>query len=149
MPEPQLDSSFPPEGKPPPVKPRINVIEQVFWQGPDAKPILSETRIGYMIDNEEEPYQRNNIRVDLPWEQIDLGWVKDKPISQIVLINSGKDTDATIEVGIKVPNHNWIIDFASIKPGRSQRIETPTQPTTFYVRSRHKVGRYSIRVFPL
>lgn len=144
-PEEQVTSIIPQR---PVLKPRINVIEQVYWQGPDGNHTLCETRIGYMTECDDEPYQRNNIRIDLPWQQIDTGWLKDNPISQIVILNTGKKDDATIEVGIKVPNHNWILDYTSIKPGHSHRID-PTQVDTIYVRSRHKATKYSIRVYPL
>lgn len=138
-----------PSHKRPDPLPRINVIEQVYWQGPDAQPILSEVRVAETPVSKEEPYRRNKIRITHQWSPADLGWFKDQlsSIGTIVIVNQGSVGNSIIEVGISLPSSPESEGVAEIPVGHSHRIR-PLKPESIRIRSRIEEGLYSIWIFP-
>ena len=75
------------------IKPRLTVVEKVYFQSPDDEPVEASTSFSQEIESEEQPYSRKvTIKEGEDWKLLDFGWVANEhECSMMVLENKGKN----------------------------------------------------------
>jgi len=58
-----------------PMKPRLTVVDKVYFQSPDDDPVEATTAFSQEIESEEQPYSRKKTSKVQGWEMLDTGWI--------------------------------------------------------------------------
>lgn len=98
---------------------RIVVVENVYHQTEETNPVMVESRFSKKINSQEQPYTRI-MKVGPPLVPVDLGWLKDAPLSMLLLQNASPkgEKGSTVEVCGRTPVADYILP-----PGESLRVQ--------------------------
>lgn len=154
----RMPDSIPPR----PAVARLTVVETVYHQAAPNDPTCTEARFGRVIESDEQPYKRQ-IVVRERWDELDLGWLKGKPIGQLILSNAPTnwqrwptpEEKAEAEARVVEITHvepdeaieRFAAPFARVRPGESCRFE-PVDPGALRVRCRSGETRATLTLIP-
>lgn len=151
---------FAPMSVSPPVRSRYGVSGYVYYQSADQEPRAVDLRFGGFTQSEEAPFTRPNLKLCDEWQEVDFGWLKDHPISVVVVENpEGRFTQVQptdeqrkeaqariIELGASDPGGLPIQAFAVVLPGESA-VFRPC-PGKLWIRTRNTPSRANLTAFP-
>lgn len=137
----------------------LTVVTTVYHQPVDAQPVTVGTcSASRQLETDEYPYKRPNFRVGDKWQLLDLGWLKDKGISLIHLVNelpqlqqvptrAEKDLihSRVVELGIDVGDR--IQEFAAVRPGFPAQFE-PLFIDSIWIRCRNGAATCTLTLVP-
>lgn len=125
--------------KPRPVmKPRLTVVDKVYFQSPGDDPVDASTSFSQEIESEEQPYSRKvTIKEGEEWKLLDFGWIG-QTCSMMVLENKGQSP---------IEFRAFQLVLFDVPPGKSVRIPN-LMFDAFSVRCPTGTTRYLITLFP-
>lgn len=132
---------------------RMVIVEQVSHQSPNQPPTVVDSRYPRILETDEQVYKRS-MKIKSEWTNIDVGWLIETGVAQIVIENREGQALQVIptqeekaaflarilELGIevefesdkprdmfsKVKIPNVIVPFSIIRPGESTRLDPST-----------------------
>jgi len=157
-------------------KARFGVVETVYFQQPETIPVAVDSRFTRWLDSEEQPYLRQ-AKIGQDWQEVDVGWLENLPVSQLVLRNDeGKfqvqptseqralvmgrilelailprpdASDLTKCRTMRSPPKREIppLSFAVLRPGQSLRFE-PVDANRLVIRCKSGTARLTLFAIP-
>lgn len=130
-------------------KSRLVVIETVHFTSEINEPVTAETRSGYWVESDEQPYKRT-VRVGRDWVLIELGWLAGRAVAEYCL-SAAERTSAVEFAGVVVrfsptEPENSDPPHLTVRAGRSARF-SPDSPV--WVQSVGPTGSLvSVTAFP-
>lgn len=133
--------------------PRVTVIEQVYYQHPEASPEGVETRYTVMLDPEgEQPWVRR-FKVGPEWKFLECGWIKSA--SLLILANeTGKVQSVIPTPEQKRETEERVIQLGiagctivQVRPGTDCRLE-PADLPSLLIRCPTGEARAVLRLYP-
>lgn len=106
----------PPSAKEQPIiRHRLTVVEKLYHQTHGGEPTCVESTYEVQLQTDEEVYARQLAVNETP-TKLDLGWLNDKPINQIVIHNKETSPTKPIFIGFEGSETRLIV-----LPGQSSR----------------------------
>lgn len=151
---------------PPPLKPRLTVVEHVYHQeGGGKSPTGADSVSARFLLTDEQPFIRKT-RIGETWVPVEAGWLRDKGVSLVRIANEAtvftvypspqekEEADRKVlEIGMEVDSQidgevsSLVVTFAVVRPGESIRFEPDDFPS-LRVRCRSGFAQVTIHVFP-
>jgi hypothetical protein len=135
---------------------RLTVVETIYHWLRDGQPIFVQQGWNRLLDSDEDGYKRRVV-VKQEWQQLDLGWLKSKPLSAVYLanereqqaVNPSPEEQAAIEAKVVEVGfaESGIHAAFQIRPGESMRA-CPIDADRLYLRSRAGIARINILAIP-
>lgn len=141
---------------------RITVVEHVYYQDGEGQPIaISNGWSRTLTSIDSQPYSRH-LKVTEDWTPLDLGWLKDSPISLIILSNEeGKNLERNPTLAEREAISKRIVEVAYtgshdlgriepdsyFLPGESVRLH-PLTSSTIHLRCSSGTAKVNLTIFP-
>jgi len=138
---------------------KITVTETIYHQVVGEGPTSYPTTFFRVLNFTAEQVWTREQKVGKDWTMIDLGWLKDKPVSLMVIRNEEGFKNVTLPTEDMKPNSTTpILELGvgnteaqpvrmSIYPGESQRI-TPQPGFNWFVRCSNGPAKFHVIAFP-
>ena len=123
----------------PTVRHRLTVVEKLYHQTHGGEPTCIESTYEMQLQTDEEVYSRNTVADKTP-VRLDLGWLNDKPVNQIVITNRETAPDKLIKIGFD----DSVMHFV-VLPGQSSRF---LPAGSVMISCLHGPAKYKIQVIP-
>jgi hypothetical protein len=144
------------------LKNRLTVVERIYHQIPGEQPTLIDYRHSKLLESDESPYIRHNLKLTEEWTLLDKGWIEGD-VSSIVLSNEeGKSTQVNPTEEEVAALKKKIVEIAFVLgeignfPSKSHQEIPPSEqlrifPSTgvqIFLRSRCGISKASVTVYP-
>lgn len=143
---------------PPPLKPRLTVVEHVYHQeGGGKSPTGADSVSARFLLTDEQPFIRKT-RIGETWVPVETGWLRNKGVSLVRIANEAtvftvypspqekeEAERKVLEIGME--DGSGVRRFAVVRPGESIRFEPDAFPS-LRVRCRSGFAQVTIHVFP-
>lgn len=116
-------------------KPRLGVVDTVYYQAPNEQPISADSRFGRWLSSDEQPYGPRVVKIEPGRHKLDHGWLESA--SMMLIENRG---DEIIEL--------WLADthLCDIPAKESARLPNPNLDELYVANV--TAGKYAITIIP-